>query len=88
MPSIRIPNEKSLMVLMNDEEAKRNVTDLSIQGVSDFSGSLSLSGFPKLQSLSIRTNIKDLVSMTISSISKVLSLINISSLYNKNRNCK
>ena len=51
MPSIRISNENSLMELMNDEETKRNVTDLEISGVSNFSGSLLLCGFAKLEIL-------------------------------------
>lgn len=86
MPSIRISNENSLMELMNDEETKRNVTDLEISGVSNFSGSLLLCGFAKLEILEISGDFKGTLSVEISSTLLITSLINRSSQTQNNRN--
>ena len=68
MPSIRISNENSLMELMNDEETKRNVTDLEISRISYFNGSLLLCDFVNLKKLEISGDFKGTLSVEISGI--------------------
>ena len=86
MPSIRISDEMKLMKLMNDEETKRNVTDLEILCVSHSNGSLSLSGFIKLERLKMSGQFYKTLSVEISSTSLILSLMNRSSQSQNNRN--
>ena len=72
-------NEKMLMELMNDEETKRNITDLQISRISYFNGSLLLCDFVNLKKLEISGDFKGTLSVKVSGTSLITSLINRSS---------
>ena len=79
MSSKRIDNILQLSNLLNDEEAKWNVTYLRISRCSNFSESLSLSGFANLEELVILGEFKGTRSVEISSTSLKISVMNRSS---------